>query len=368
MKLILTINLFLALLGYGQELEQYTNSSNPDFLLPADFRSADAMRRDMLVVTNEGVRSINPLYDTNEICRVWTIGGETKITEFLGHTNYFGGQFSFGQELKGHVISQAQAMATLVSDTMSNQFNAATSNMVQGLSVFTNIPPLRLNTNGLGFFGTNVIAGRVGSGTNSTAYDVSAVMGGHFHNWHNKIAGWAQIGSTWILRILVGLFFGWSAYDMITRFMSTKPGDHNLQGSTYATFSAAWLSLSVFWLIMLIFFGTVLVMHMTAFGAYYGYTAVDWATFWGPIASDIITGPTSVTILTPVGQAISGFTGEHVTGSVGNSVRLVWTWFTMWFPVGEALASAITVATFYLLRQVFYNSACAVAGIVAGAL
>lgn len=346
-----------------------TNQANTEFLLPSDFRSVDESRRAALVSSNASVFTLNGTFDTNEVCRIWSVGGETKVTEFLGHTNLYGAQYTFGQLLKESVLTQAILSAEYMSQSLSNSYFTIFSNTLQlGSSVITNMPTLPLLTNGLGLFGTNVNAGWIGSGTNATPYDVSAIMGGYFHGWHDRISGWAHSAGAWLVRIMVGLFFGWSLYDMVQRFMSTKPGSHSLAGSQYATFSAAWLATATFWGIILVFMAAITTIHMTAFSAYYQTSAVDWSSFWGPINTDINTGPTNSIHVASVGQAISGFTGQAATGSLGNSVRLVWTWFVMWVPVGELVRGGVAVCSFWILRQFFYNISVKIAAVVAGAL
>jgi len=345
-----------------------TNHVEGGFLLPADFRQAAAQNLDYQITTNAQVIALNPEYDTNEICRIWSVGGETKITSFLGHTNLFEAQFSFGGAVARRAMDFALTQAQIVANSLMESGTNALDGSTSGFPILTNLPALHFDTNSLiGFFGTNpVVVGMIGTTNNN--YDVGISMRRTFDHYWAQIKEWSRSISVWVMRGGVGLFFLWSMYDMIFRFFQTKPGSHNFGGSIYATFSFAWAATGTFWLTILMFILPMMAIHFTYASAFWALTATDWSTLWGPAAQHILAGPTGApTVSAPAGQFLTGITGTVTAGTLFDCVKFFFGLVGDLISLQELLTCALAVAIFTQIRQITYTSACAIAAIVGGA-
>lgn len=318
-------------------------------------------------LTNFDVYSINTLVDTTEVCRTWNVGGEMEVTKIGGYTNIWDGVWPVAKPMMRAAYDRVSLIATPIMAGVIEPMRDEATNMVTSTAlVLTNLPksnPQPTNST-VGFFGTNVWVSGV-TGTNG--WDVSAYAGREYRSWYLRISEWCRVGTTWMVHILVGLYFLWSIYDMCQKWMSTKVGSHSFATSSYVGISANWAAILVFWVVMSGFFLANLAMHATYYGIYYGATIATHGAavthFKSVLTTTDIHGSIAAT-----SQALTGLNGYQSTGSVLGCVGLFIRFLWDFVDVMALLLGGVAVLIFRVVREWVYSMATNIAAAIAGAL
>jgi len=360
----------LSVSGSGQTLSGFTfpqSSENPTGWASGDVVIGAYSNSVFISSNNFDVMNINTNMDTGSVCRVWTVGGVSEVQSFLGYTNWTDGQKSAGDVLRQSAFSQVLSGMVVRVSTNFDALVGSFSNTISGsIHVLDNLPGQTLNTNSSvsSWFGNDVII--PGQGTNQP-YNVGTVAAGIWVDWYSRLNTWTKLGVMWVVQLMVGGFLLWSIVDMGIRFMSTKPGDHNFQGSQYATFSQAGVATGLFALILFLFYAACLLAHLGAASVYYGVslaTAGDLQALMSYKLAHVST--TGAAVVPAVSQFVRGTTQSADYGT--NASPIFWFCGVVldWLPVAQLLEAAVFVAVFHITRKSIYHGACWCAAVVAG--